>query len=407
MKFFVFSTAVIVILNSLFALAEDWPQFRGPVGTSSTGEKLDIDWEAPDVVAWKSALPGRGPASPIVVGNKVLVTASSGVNQDRLHVLCFDATTGKQLWQRQFWATGRTITHPSSAVAAPTPASDGERVFAFYSSNDLIALDLDGNLLWYRPLAIDYPRTGNDVGMSSSPVVVDGVVVVQAENQGNSFAAGIDAATGETKWRVDRTPGAAWCSPAILPGNGDKPDRVLLQSPDKLTAHDAQTGREVWMYKGACDGISSVGSHGTTLFLPSEGITALDVASSETSPAVAWKANQLNPGAASPIVADDQLFVVNRGGVLVSADPKSGDIRWRLRLEGSFWSTPSLTGNTLVCCAESGLVQVVTLPQDNGTGEVAAKIDLGEGLQGSPAVANGAVFIRSDKHLYRLGNPQS
>jgi outer membrane protein assembly factor BamB len=278
-------------------------------------------------------------------------------------------------------------------------------VFAFYSSNDLIALDLDGNLLWYRPLAVDYPRTGNDVGMSSSPTVVDGVVVVQAENQGNSFAAGIDAATGESKWRVDRTPAAAWSSPTIfhnLLGHG----LVLLQSPDKLTAHDPYTGRELWSHQADCDGISSVAPQYTTLFLPSEGITALDADFSNKSPQVVWQSNQLKPGAASPVIGYRHLFVINRGGVLVAADSNSGDIRWRLRLEGSFWSTPVLAGNTLICCADNGLVQIVALPKDNSAGEVIAKIDLGESIQASPAVAHGAVFLRSDKHLFRLGKPQ-
>ena len=128
-------------------------------------------------IVWTANLPGRGVSSPIVVGGKVVVTANSGPRQERLHVLAFDAKSGRELWHRQFWATGRTLTHPVGANAAPTPASDGKRIFAFYSSNDLIALDLDGNLLWFRGLAHDYPKAGNDIGMSSSPTVVGDTVV--------------------------------------------------------------------------------------------------------------------------------------------------------------------------------------------------------------------------------------
>ncbi len=184
------------------ALAADWPQFRGPASNSAAGESEGpATWDLEQMVAWKVELPGRGPSSPIVVGNRVLLTASSGAQQDRLHVLCFDAASGERLWERQFWATGRTITHPQSANAAPTPASNGKAVFAFFSSNDLVALDLAGDLLWYRGLGRDYPRIGNDAGMASSPLVVDDLVIVQTESQGGAFATGIDARDGSTRWR--------------------------------------------------------------------------------------------------------------------------------------------------------------------------------------------------------------
>jgi outer membrane protein assembly factor BamB len=123
------------------------------------------------------------------------------------------------------------LTHPSSANAAPTPASDGHAIFAFFSSNDLVALDLDGNLLWYRGLAFDYPTAGNDVGMSSSPAVVDGVVVAQVENQGESFAAGLDAQTGVTRWKIPRPHAASWASPVVMrDAASGAPAAVLLQS---------------------------------------------------------------------------------------------------------------------------------------------------------------------------------
>src|SRR5262245_2643201 len=128
------------------AAAADWLQFRG---TDNTGVALDstppVKFSATENVAWKTPLPGRGVCGPIVVKGRVVTTASSGtVKEDKLHVLCYDADNGKELWHRQFWATGRCYHHPTSSNAAPTPASDGERIFAFYSSNDLVCLDLDG-----------------------------------------------------------------------------------------------------------------------------------------------------------------------------------------------------------------------------------------------------------------------
>ena len=195
----------------------DWPQFRGPHSDGAVDPaEAPADLTALQAIGWTADLPGHGTSSPIVVGGRVIVTASSGVRQDLLHVLAFDAADGHPLWERQFWATGRTLTHPQTSVATPTPVSDGQHIFAFFSSNDLIALDMDGNLLWYRGLAQDFPRLGNDVGMASSPLVVGQTVVVQSDSQGEAFVAGIDSSDGTTRWQLERDRVATWTSPALL-----------------------------------------------------------------------------------------------------------------------------------------------------------------------------------------------
>ena len=152
----------------------DWRQFRGTeVNGLAVDGRIPSSFSSDENVAWKIDLPGRGLSGPIVVGDRIYVTASSGFRQDRLHVLCFDRKSGDRIFERQFWATGRTMCHPKMCVATPTPASDGTRIFASYSSNDVACLDLDGNLLWYRGLTHDYPNASNSLGMSSSPIVVD------------------------------------------------------------------------------------------------------------------------------------------------------------------------------------------------------------------------------------------
>jgi outer membrane protein assembly factor BamB len=378
----------------------DWPQFRGPASRGVADDaRPPLTWSEKENTAWKAELPGRGPSSPIVVSDRVFVTCSSGVRQDRLHVLCFEGKSGKQLWHRQFWATGRTLTHPSSAVAAPTPASDGQRVFAFYSSNDLICLDLDGNLQWYRGLAHDYPKAGNDVGMASSPVVIGETVVVQIESQGDSFAAGINTATGETRWRVDRGQRSNWTSPVVLPAQGKRPAAVLLQAPDGLTAVDARTGDELWSHKAACEGVPSSVATGDRIYLPSNGITALSVSDQSAAYELAWDSNKLGPGSASPVVDDDHIYTVNRAGVITCASTEDGVILWQLRVKGPFWGTPALAGGHMYLINQDGLGQVVKL---GDKGELVGESPLGETIQASPAVAGGALYVRSDKHLWKI-----
>jgi outer membrane protein assembly factor BamB len=396
------SVIALLLVCALPAAADDWRQFRGTRQSSVVAEaSIPTTWDITtgENVAWTAELPGRGPASPIVVQNRVVVTASSGAAQDRLHVIAIDADTGKQAWHRQFWATGRCFTHPQSANAAPTPASDGERIFAFYSSNDLVCLDLEGNLLWYRGLAFDYPKAGNDAGMSSSPVVIGDTVIVQVENQGDSFAAGLDTATGETRWRIKRVPEAIWSSPVELRGENGK-SLVLLQSGRQLTAVDPHSGEEVWKYEAACQGIPSSTVDGNRIFLPAEGITALDASPESAAVKFVWAANRLGPGAASPVVYDGRIYTVNRAPVLVCASADSGEVMWQQRLSGAFWATPVIAGKHIYCLNFDGACQVVSLAGEKG--EVVATMEFGEILQASPAVANDALYVRSDKRLWKI-----
>jgi outer membrane protein assembly factor BamB len=192
------------LLGSLTFASADWRQFRGPAGNGIVNDPALPTQLDTKNIHWTIDLPGRGLSSPIVVGDRVYLTAASGPKQDRLHVICFSAKDGKKLWERQFRATGRTMTHEKTCVAAPTPVSDGERIFAIFSSNDVLCLDLDGNLLWLRGLTRDYPNASNSLGMSSSLTVADGVLITMVENDSESFTAGLDAKTGVNRWKLDR-----------------------------------------------------------------------------------------------------------------------------------------------------------------------------------------------------------
>jgi outer membrane protein assembly factor BamB len=393
---------VIVALTVACGVGGDWPRFRGEDSNSVAIDARPPTEVGKGHVAWKKELPGRGPSSPIVVGGKVVVTCSDGAKQDRIYILCFDVKSGDEIWRRQLWATGRTASHPTSANAAPTPASDGEAIYAFYSSNDLVCIELDGTLRWYRGLAFDYPKAGNDIGMASSPVIVGDVVVVQIENQGDSFATGISRKTGKTIWRLARDPIANWSSPVPLTMVGDDaPTAVLLQSPSGLTAVDAATGSVLWKHDGGCDGTSSSVSRPGRIYFPSSGgITALDTTKKQ--PEAIWTSNRLRPGAASTIVDGNYLYAVNRSGVLTCASAVTGKTVWQQRLKGSFWATPVIAAGHMYLVSQAGDLQIVKLGKD--AGEVVSEFALEEKIQGSPAIADNAIFIRSDAHLWKLAN---
>lgn len=373
----------------------DWRQFRGNDGTGVVAEG---NWSGEQELAWTVDLPGRGLSSPIVVGDKVFVTASSGPRQERLHVLCFNADDGTLQWDRQFWATGSTASHPKTCVAAPSPASDGQRIFAFYSSNDLVCLDLDGNLLWFRGLTYDYPNASNSLGMSSSAMVIGDTVIALVECDAESFSMGLDAATGMTRWKMDRPRKANWSSPSMLNFGGQ--EVALLQGSAGVSAVEPATGKVLWTYADGASTIPSLVVSGSTAFIPSHGITAVQPGKSNAEvPEVLWNQENLSPGTASPIVLGDALFVVNSGGVVTCAEAKDGARRWQLRLAGGMSASPVAYGGKLYCVSEKGAAQVV---DPSGEGKILSIHDFGETILSTPAVGAGGIYVRSDGHLWKV-----
>lgn len=390
----------LALFSSLSLATADWPQFRGPNGNGVATEAslpAKLDGQS---IAWAADLPGRGLSSPIVIGDRVFVTCASGPKQDRLHVICFNAADGSKRWERQFWATGRTMCHEKTSVAAPTPASDGERVFAIFSSNDLVCLDLDGNLLWLRGLTRDYPNASNSIGMSSSLTVAEGVLIAMVENDSESFTAGLDAKTGVNRWKLDRPKMANWTSPMLFKATGGS-TQVLLQSGKGVAAVEPASGRIVWQYTDGASTIPSATVSDGVLYVPSHGITALKPEPEGQSPKQLWRSGQLRPATSSPIIVNQRVFTLNDAGVLTCGDAANGNRLWQLRLKGPFSATPVAAGAFLYCVNEKGLLQVVDTAQPEGA--VTSEVDLTATILSTPSIARGFVYVRSDAKLWKLG----
>ncbi len=389
--------------SSAPAAAGDWPQFRGPYSTGAaaadeTGLPVEFDARSGRNVAWRVPLCGRGPSSPIVVAGRVIVTASSGARQDRLHVMCFDAQSGRLRWQRQLWATGSTLCNPFAAVAAPTPASDGERIYAFFSSNDLACFDLEGNLQWYRGLGHESPLTRNDVGMASSPLVVGSLVVVQLDSSGVSFAAGIDARTGHTRWQIDRDQGPTWTSPVVL-RTAEGKDVVLLQGRRSLAAVEPESGRVLGEYEASCHTIASAATWQHRAYLPAWGLNCLNFDPTAGRWELVWYAPRLRSDNPSPLVHNARAYTIKPPGIVVCGDIRDGQVLWQLRLTGPFWASPVLADGKLYCVNHRGLVQVVGLGEK---GELLGTGQLDEEILATPAVAGRAIYFRSDAYLWKI-----
>lgn len=395
-----FSLLAAIVLAANAAQA-DWLNFRGPQGSGyAPAEPAPPAALSEETLAWKVALPGRGLGSAIVVGEKVFVTAASGPDQQQLHVLCFAAADGTPLWERRFWATGRTMAHNKTNVAAPTPASDGERIYALFSSNDLICLDLDGNPVWMRGLTLDYPNASNSLGMASSPIVAGGTLVAQIENDSESFAAGFDLLTGANEWKIDRPKAANWTSPTVL-RFGDE-DVVALQSSEGLLGVVPGTGSPVFTFGSGASTIPSSSASEGRIYVPSNGLTALSVSADGAEPEKLWNESAQRPGTASPLVVGESLYLINNAGVLAGVDTKTGERLWRVRLKGPFSGSPvaSGTGERLYVFNEEGIGQVIDLT--GAEGAVTSEFELGETILSTPSLSDGALYVRSDGHLWKF-----
>jgi len=385
--------------------AEDWAQFRGPSARSAALDSkppVEFDGEQQKNIAWRADIPGRGVSGPIVVGDRVYVTSSGGQNDEEMYVSAYQLADGQRVWTQRFIATGRPFAHPLSANAAPTPASDGERIYAFFSCNDLVCLDLDGHFLWSRGLAFDHPKAGNDVGMGSSPAVADGVVVVQVENQADSFAVGLDARNGETLWEIERDREANWASPLVFADPAGKP-LVLLQSGRQAIAVEPKTGEQKWVLEMPFSSVPSAADASDLLVVPGSSLVALKIA--DSGPEVLWENTKLRVSSSSPVVGTDRVYCA-KGSVMVAGDLKSGDLLWQERLpeaSGEAWSTPVLTGSGLFFFDQSG--KCFVMRDEGDSGKIVSESRIPGPVLGSPAVVDDALIVRSDSVLWKIAAP--
>jgi outer membrane protein assembly factor BamB len=292
-------------------------------------------------------------------------------------------------------------------VAACTPCSDGRRIFAIWSSNDMAAFDLDGNLLWVRGLTEDYPNASNSLGMASSPIVIGETVVTMIENDSESYALGLDADTGRNIWKLDRPKAANWTSPVPWRADGKSAPVAVLQSSQGLVAVDPASGSRLWEFANSASTMSSSVVAGGVIYAPSNGVTALSPNASDAAPAQLWSSKQINPNTISPVVLDGRLFSINGAGVIMAADTKTGSAQWKLRVAGPFSGSPVGAGQRLLAVNEKGLAQIVDISAPSGaiigTLQLPLKRETKEVVLCTPALEGSHIFVRSDSALWRLG----
>jgi outer membrane protein assembly factor BamB len=411
----------MIALVALLALVpDDWPQFRGPGGQGHTAEKnLPLAW-SPETATWKAALPGEGHASPIVSGERVIVCTVRwpGGKPDKAvipehHVTCFGAADGKVLWDTAIepgsWKRDDFRSGPGGGYAAPTPCTDGKRVFVLFGSSVMAALELDGTLAWRKPIE---PHTF-DVTIGSSPVLHGGTVILLCAmaNKADSRLVAFSKADGAVVWETKLPKTGFGHSTPLLIEAGGRRQLVTVASgagvmSEAVQGFDPATGQRLWWCTGAGDASSPVFGAGILYTDSGRGGsgTAMDPggAGDVSATHVKWTAGGMNESIGSPIVVGGHVFrLLGSGDVKVwqASDGKQTD-RQRLAKIGSTWASPVADGDGRIYFASAGRSFVV---KAGATLEILAENDLGDPNHASPAVANGRIYLMGLKSLWCVG----
>jgi outer membrane protein assembly factor BamB len=389
---------ICALATASVVTAGDWPQFRGPEGNGVadvTG--LPTTWGPAENVKWKVDLPGRSAASPVVFGKKIFVTSATGPRLERLHVICLDADSGKTLWHRQLTATGNTACHPKSSMASPTPCVNADGVYCLFATADLAAFDLDGNLKWYRSLTGDYPDISNQVGMAASPVLWKDFLIVPMDTTGDSFLAAIDTRYGKNIWKVERPKDINWITPTVRTVK-DRTEIIFATNKD-TQAYNAADGAKAWSLPKAGASVPTALVAGDRVILPfGGGVVCLKPEANKM--AEVWTSPKLTSGYTTPIVYRDRVYAIGRAGTFICVDLKNGKEIWTERIakgKGQFWASPIASDGMLFTFDDAGICTVL---QAGDEPKVLAVNDLKTEILGTPAIANGCLYIQTVNSIY-------
>lgn len=386
-----------------------WPGFRGRGDSHTAAADLPLSWSSERNIAWRAALPGYGQSSPVVWDGQVFVTSVSGAEKETLILSSLDLESGEVRWRRRFAASQEITSSDMVSRAAPTPAVDGERVYAFWESGDLVALSHEGETLWQRSLTDEYgPFTGNH-GVGSSPVLTDQAVVVQATHEGPSYYLAVDKESGENLWKVERPSKVAWTTPVVL--RGDEGTEVITSAAGRVEALDATSGEAIWQLAGieknhvpsaTTDGdlvIVASSETGHSLALHNGGHGTLDEG------AILWRGEGIASGFGSPLIHDDCVLFVNKAGTVTCADRSSGETRWRHRVADACWTSPIAAGDMVYFFTKKGETTVLRHGEDGPEVVAESSLPTEDTVYGVAAV-RGAFVIRTGTELVRVGRDE-
>lgn len=430
-------TAAAAVFSSIAGAAgSNWPQWRGPSGQGVSNEKnLPGTWAPSKNIKWKTPIAGRGHSSPIVWGKRIFVTTAiegeavpgakavkhmagdqeflhpDSVGADKKHtfkVIALDSDTGKIVWeQTAFEGTPYDNRHRKSSYAASTPATDGKLVYAFFGTEGLFAYDMKGKLAW----KVDLGKLATvGMGTGTSPILYENLVIVQCDedNGEKSFIVALDKKTGKEVWRTARKVQVSWATP-ILVSNG-KRSELITSGTETVVSYDPATGKELWRHKGVeSNAIPSPVANNELVIIsagfPKKVAMAINLGQTgDLADKAVWRYEKGTAYVPSPILYGEYLYLTTDRGILTCIDAKTGEVKYeggRVPIPATFTASPVAFEGKILLTSEDGDTFIVKAGPKH---EIIGTNSVGEPVYASPAISDGNIFIRAEKHLYAIGS---
>lgn len=389
---------------------DEWPEFRGPTAQGHATAQLPLEWSPTKNVAWKQPLPGAGWSSPVVGRGRVYLTTGIAAPGGRpaLHALCLDAATGRILWDTSIFSAEETSPqriHDKNSPASPTPILQADRVYVHFGHHGTAALTREGKILWRTNEHRYDPVHGN----GGSPLLAGDRLVFNADGARDPHVYALDKHTGKLAWKSARNVPVrstfSFCTPLLIHVDG-RP-QIITPGSGAVAALDPEDGREIWRARYG-QGFSVVPRPvlGHDLLFVATGYHRAELLAIRaggkgdvTETHIAWRTATGAPLTPSVLLVGDELYAVNDSGIASCFDARTGRVHWQERLDGNYSASPLFADGRIYFQNEAGLGTV--LKADKVFTKLATN-DLQERTLASPAVAAGALFIRTEKHLYRI-----
>ena len=377
----------------------NYPFFRG-VGSRGIVKSKDypVSWDGKtgENIRWKTKLNSHGYSSPVIWENKIFLTGARG---DSTEVMCYHKLSGELLWTAPgTGVSGEPDTAPPTSedtgLAAPTAATNGKVVCAIFATGNLLCLDMEGNRIWAKNLGVP----DNHYGHSSSLVIYDNKLLVQYDERNKKSIMAFDINTGEKIWETIRPVAISWSSPVIAEFDGIS--QVILSSEPYVISYDVNTGRELWSVQCMSGEVGpSVGVNSEYVFAVNE-FAVLAAIKPGDNASVVWQDNEYTPEVASPAATDELVFLLTSWGAVACYDTQTGELAWDNDFDYGFYASPIIAGDKVYMLDQAGVMHIVEAGREFSLVSEAA---LGERAVCTPAFSEGMIFIRSEEHLYCIG----
>lgn len=371
----------------------DWPWWRGInlTGIASADQHPPVKWSETENVVWSAAVPGRSHGSPIVVGEQVVLTAADAERKVQ-SVLCFDRTTGKQLWETIVHEGGLDVkNNEKSSMASASAACDGKRFFANFLNGDSVymtALDREGVKLWQTKLS----GYINHQGFGSSPLLYQDLVIGVSDNKGGGAIVAMNRANGAIVWKKDRPAKPNYPSPVIFHVGGK--DQLFLTGCDLVTSLNPLTGETFWEVAGATtECVTTTVTDGKHIYTsggyPKNHVSA--IVADDGSGKLAWE-NPTRSYVPSLLTRDGYVFAVMDAGIAMCWKSDTGEEIWKGRLGGTFSSSPVMVGDLIYASNEEGQTYIFKASTEKLT--IVATNKLGTNVYSTPAICGSRLYNR-------------